>query len=465
MYAASSLRAQPIGASTRTGTDGPASLERLALCIIFVLLLVAYGSIGRDTFFNRLNDPTIEDPIGAVLVYLRVSLSAAAVLIVFATASLNTVLESVPRSLALYILLALVSFIWAEDVKNVLRAALVLTALYVALPTLIHRLGRTTSATLLLHVIAVVVIVSTLLAILVPSIGTHTGLEAVQASHTGRWRGLFSHKNGLGPWGAFGAVTLLAYGRLMGGPWLYRMLAWGCAVLCLLFSGSATSLIGCLTMIIGYVFLRVTRAMGSGVAALVAIAGLFLAAIVFTVFADAVFGLMGRDATLTGRTEIWEIALDYIKLAPILGHGYQSLGGPVFLDFIASYTAQAIPGPENMYLASMLELGLVGTLLFFVPTVMAMIRAGRAAVALPESDDRATLEMMSLIVLAALFMGITESTPFVCTGFDGVVTFCALFIVLQYNGPSTVSSRTVAFRRHPASRLQRDRAEARTQTP
>ncbi|MGY2047794.1 O-antigen ligase family protein [Methylobacterium sp. JK268] len=420
------------GGTGRAGVDGLAApSERFALSLLFLMLLMAYAAIGRDVFFNRLNDPNIDDPIGAILVYVRVAVCAAVVLVVFASAGLQAVREAFPRSLAPYIVLALVSCLWADEIKEVLRAALVLTALSVALPVVIRRLGRETTANLLLHLIAGVVIVSTLLAVLVPSIGTHTGQEVVQASHVGRWRGVFSHKNGLGPWAAYGTVTLLVYGHLLKAPWLYRMVAWLCAVACLGFSGSATSLIGCLTMFCGLALVRIAQGMGAGVTLLAAVIGLAAGAAVVTVFADQVFGLLGRDLTLTGRTEIWAISVDYIQSAPLLGHGYQTFGGPAFLAFVESYTKQAIVGPENMYLTSLLDLGLVGTLAFFAPVAVGLARVGGAIVSRPPSADRAALEIVFLIVLAALFMGITESTPFDCTGFQGAVTFCALFTVLQ----------------------------------
>ncbi|KQP42288.1 hypothetical protein ASF49_00020 [Methylobacterium sp. Leaf104] len=401
-------------------------------------MVVAYGSIGRDVFFNRLNDPNIDDPIGAVLVYIRFGLCALTVMIVVMTTGLAAIRNALPLALLPYLVLAMVSFVWADDTKGVLRAAIILTALYFAMSPLILRLGREKAMMLLVHVIAVVVILSTLLAVFLPSIGTHTGEEMVQASHGGRWRGLFSHKNGLGPWGAFGTIIFLFYPGMMRVPRLYTFVALVCAAACLIFSGSATSLIGAVTMLIALALLRINRAGGPLVTLVAFVGGLFAGVILLTLFYDQFFGLIGRDSSFTGRTEIWEIAIEYIKLSPILGHGYQSLGGPTFLEFVASYAQQAIQGPESLYLASLLDLGIVGFTLFFLPIVMALVRVAANLRAVRSNGERDTLEAAFLIVTSALFMGITETTPFVCTGFDGVVCFVALFVILQFDPRSNV---------------------------
>lgn len=413
-------------------------IERFLLSVFFVLLIVAYGSIGRDVFFNRLKDPNVEDPIGAVLVYVRFGLCVLTVFTVAASAGVHAIREALPLSLLPYLILAMVSFFWADDTKGVLRSAIVLTALYFAMAPLILRLGRERVMTLLVHVIAAVVILSTLLAVFLPSVGVHSGEEMVQSNHVGRWRGLFSHKNGLGPWGAFGTILLLFYPSMMKAPRIYTLIALLCAGACLIFSGSATSLIGAVTMVGALALLRIRRAGGSFVALVAIIGGLFVGSMLLTLFYDQFFGLLGRDSSLTGRTEIWALAVDYIQLSPILGHGYQSLGGPTFLEFVASYAQQEIAGPESLYLASLLDLGVVGFVLFFGPVIRSLVRVVAHLQEVRLEAERNALEAPVLIVTAALFMGITESTPFVCTGFDGVVCFVALFVVLQFDPRSNV---------------------------
>ncbi len=70
-------------------------------------------------------------------------------------------------------------------------------------------------------------------------------------------------------------------------------------------------------------------------------------------FAD----LVGKDATLTGRTEIWRIAIRVIEQKPVLGYGY---GTDVLKNFITWRHA------HNGFIAMALQFGLVGGILLLV---------------------------------------------------------------------------------------------------
>src|SRR5262249_50929862 len=42
---------------------------------------------------------------------------------------------------------------------------------------------------------------------------------------------------------------------------------------------------------------------------------------------ELLFGLIGKDAGLTGRTELWDVVADAISQRPMLGHGFQAMWG------------------------------------------------------------------------------------------------------------------------------------------
>jgi exopolysaccharide production protein ExoQ len=409
---------------------GGQSLEKKFLFVMFILIYAAYSALGRDIFVNRLDATVVEDPIGAILVYFRIFLCFVVIVFVSLRAGVDWSLSIIPITFMPFVVLALASSLWAEEPRNVFRAAVVLAMLYVALPLLFHRMGLVECVKALIYLIAFVVIASAALAIFIPSIGRHTGLELFQFTHSGKWRGIFSHKNGLGPWAAYGSVFLFTHGWLVGAPRVLLWMARASAVACLIFSGSATALIAAFALLGVWVLLALLRRHSITFVALIVVGSLLCSAGLFLLASEQLFALLNRDLTFTGRSTIWEIAVVYFYKQPWFGYGYQTLGGLNFLNVVSLLTGQPIPGPENGYLTILLDLGIVGFLLFFVPIIVAFHNAVEWLKCL-QGEDRACLELISMIVLVSLIMAVTESNAFICTGFYGVITFGALFALIS----------------------------------
>ena len=76
---------------------------------------------------------------------------------------------------------------------------------------------------------------------------------------------------------------------------------------------------------------------------------------------------LGKDSTLTGRTELWEYAFSRIKERPVLGLGYQAFwvpNNPPAEYFWAKFSIGNRGGFHfhNMYLSNAVEIGIVGVL-------------------------------------------------------------------------------------------------------
>lgn len=69
--------------------------------------------------------------------------------------------------------------------------------------------------------------------------------------------------------------------------------------------------------------------------------------------------ILNRSETLTDRTEIWNILLPYAKKKILLGHGYGGFWTTTLREEIASHA-------HNGYLETVLNLGLVGLVLFSI---------------------------------------------------------------------------------------------------
>jgi exopolysaccharide production protein ExoQ len=407
------------------------SHELTFLVLMFFLIYISYGALGRDVFYNHLNSATAasEDAIGRILPYIRVGVCILSFLVIVFSAGLTWTISKIPLMFLPFCALAVASSFWSDDPKQTISNSLMVTAMWLALPPIIHRIGLVQAMRASLYLISVVLILSAALAILVPSIGTHTGAEFVQAIHAGRWRGIFGHKNGLGPWAAYGTVLLFTHSWLCGGPKLYWWVARAAAIMCLIFSGSATAMALTVFMLVTWMGFEMLKRQRLSIVLttvfFIALFGLLIA--VF--FQDFVFSLLQRDANLTGRTEIWAIADNFLWQRPWFGSGYQTLGGSDFLNQILFAFLQPIPGPESGYYCLILELGIIGMVFFFVPFSLS-IRNGFEWLKHVKIKDRLAIEFFLMIQLSTLILAITESNALVSTGFDGVIAFAGLFALL-----------------------------------
>lgn len=140
----------------------------------------------------------------------------------------------------------------------------------------------------------------------------------------GAWRGLFSEKNNMGGVMAFAAIICLAAALHVPA----RRVLWGAvagaAVFLVLMSTSKTALVTLMIGLGALVFIWLSRrGPVLGIALMwLAVTGLILVGSIFFLLPEQVFALLGKDASLTGRTNIWE-GIDYVMQARSWsGYGY-----------------------------------------------------------------------------------------------------------------------------------------------
>jgi len=271
----------------------------------------------------------------------------------------------------------------------------------------------------------VLIVASYVVCIAVPRIGVMTEL------FPGAWRGLWREKNGLGGMMAFGFCIISAAALL--NPKRAK-LWWGFAVLAIglvLMSTSKTSLVSLVLGFGGLVFVAIVRRGPVTQVAMVwlAVVALGMGAGVALFAADAVFDLLGKDATLTGRTKIWAAAMNQIELRPWLGYGFGVVWddlGPwsphAAMAAQAGFTAQHA---HNSWIEQWLGMGLVGLaafgLFYFQTLFMALLALFR--------DKGAYLAVPFLIVFT--LMTITESVAVTYNDFRWVL-FVAIAVKLAW---------------------------------
>ncbi|WNZ47628.1 O-antigen ligase [Leptolyngbya boryana CZ1] len=228
-------------------------------------------------------------------------------------------------------------------------------------------------------------ILSLIFGLLLPEYGVMGGKLLVMGGAEdvldGTWRGIFIHKNPFGRAMALGSVAMFCVAcDIRKSVW--RWLAWGGLGLLfslIIVSKSATSLCVAIVCLVLIPLCRALRWNLQAVSVLYIIAVIIFGSIAtFGVSGfDTVLDALGRDVTLTGRTELWEAVSHDIWNNPIFGHGYRGYwrgwNGPS-----AAIWAQfpwLPPHAHNGFLDLWLDLGLVGLTIFLVSFALIYVRA------------------------------------------------------------------------------------------
>lgn len=275
---------------------------------------------------------------------------------------------------------------------------------------------------------AVLIVVCILLAAALPAWGR------MATEFPGAWRGVWVDKNALGGHMTKGFCLLIAAAAL--NPrrwWLWTGFA-GLAILLVLMSWSKTSLVTAMlgAGMLGFVFLVRRGGPVSVLAvfgAVTAIAGL----VFLSVFAkEQAFKLLGKDATLTGRTAIWSAAALEIAKNPLLGYGYQAVFSTddrwTPYAWIMKHSHFKPQHAHNGWVETALGLGRVGLVVWGAVFVEFWVRTLRAVF----SSRGAWLCLPFLTVYSV--QSLTESTAYIYNDFTWVI-FVALLTRLALPRP------------------------------
>jgi exopolysaccharide production protein ExoQ len=216
----------------------------------------------------------------------------------------------------------------------------------------------------------------------------------------GDFVGIFSQKNVLGEAMTMGALASLHGLRVGKGGHLRNFVSLVLIAIVALMSQSATS---CLVIFLFCGSDAVVAAIRKGGAVrILAIAGAILTSpllIYVAAFPDSILESIGKDPTLTGRTEIWAYVIPDIYLKPWLGWGYLafwSFNNPAAVQ-ISDAVHYVVPQAHNGLLEMLLNVGLVGTSLF----VFVLART----VSLSLRCKRTSLATSCLLVCSAVILG------------------------------------------------------------
>jgi exopolysaccharide production protein ExoQ len=404
--------------------------------------------------------PAPSDPLNFLLVALTL-----AGLCILIPRHRRTVIEVVKSNSVIVALCLLVMFSALWSVAPGLTAKRSIVHLNTALLALY--LGSRLNFEEALHIVALAAFTgaaaSLACALAVPSIGVmHTpGLY-------GKWRGVYTHKNELGQAIAVGMVAqayMVAKGRALWvmstDPERQQVRAarvTGAIVLAVQFllvvrAASTTGLTVVSVSLAIYAILLTARRGGLPAKTLLAVAPLSIGGIagVVVFFPGLLSRASGKDATLSGRTELWAGVLRAIYDRPWLGYGFQAFWSGADHHAVDIWTAinWVAPNAHNGYLEVTLGLGLVGLAAVVATVLQALIRAMRL---LAHTDTFSAGSVALALTTAITVETFTEAVLVQQNDIDWflllLTSFAASRLILARPGPVT-PSRDVRSRARP----------------
>ncbi|WP_019904099.1 O-antigen ligase [Methylobacterium sp. 77] len=269
--------------------------------------------------------------------------------------------------------------------------------------------------------------------LLAPDLAIHQANDVVEPMLAGNWRGVFGHKNGAAAVMAMLVFIGIAVARS-------GLMAVGLVIVAL--SGlflvgsegkSATALLVAALAITG-LFTVIRSFRGRILLTLVPLfaINLFSVGTVVSEPLAAIVRALPVDPTFTGRTDVWEFAIEALGARPLTGYGFSAFWNNVTVraasDDGSSWAGYASHS-HNSYLDTAVTLGLPGLVLVLAIFVVAPLRDIMRIEASGRTDPLAT--MFVQIWLFGLLLSCMES--FLFDGGDPIwVTFLVSVFGLRY---------------------------------
>lgn len=352
------------------------SLWERGLCVVLIAMLT--GALIGPVFA-----PLQEETPVLRLVWLPAYAAIAALLLY----RIDRLWRAWPAMIAIAALvgLAFASRYWSIDFVTTMRRVIALAissgfALYLGAVFRGPHLPR-----LLMHAALLMAGGSLVMVFAFPSIGVH------QYENAGLWRGLWYEKNQMGAVMAIGATAAAA---CLASPDPRRLLPAISLILSsvlVLATQSKTALL-CLVIGLGLVggFWSLRRGGAAFTVAMVWVAVVLAGLGIWTweTHSGEVLDALGKDPSLTGRTEIWASLMRKVADRPWTGYGYGAFWGregeSVPADWVRKETGWTVPSAHNGWIDLLVQLGWPGTvlvgLLMAGTTLVTVVRSGGAGV-------------------------------------------------------------------------------------
>jgi exopolysaccharide production protein ExoQ len=325
------------------------------------------------------------------------------------------------RSLVFFFLLTLGSVVWSIDRNATLHTwATLFGSTLVALDLSIHY-SLEKQLRLVCVALVSVMILSVVVELVTPGMIPGQDLEG------SAWHGVFGVKN---VFGKAVCLTVVACLCLLRKSVVLRSLMVGAGVALGILSQS-TSSVGYLAIIVAtFALLPVLK--WKPTPRRFAVSAILFATVIVVYFAvtnlESVTAALDKDPHLTGRTDLWEYAIDCIKEKPLLGYGYEAFW--TYDSVPARRIREAInwdsaPHAHNGYIDLTLSVGIIGLLVYLALLTIFAKRAYVYFASGPEDYRRWPLTFLAF----TFFYQFTEGTM-VSAGCLWII-FCGLMISMN----------------------------------
>lgn len=290
------------------------------------------------------------------------------------------------------------STLWSQSPGHTLRRSVSVVVLLLFVLSTIAGPGIVRFMRITVGVTLVLVVFSLAEAVLRPSIGFDTG------DYANAVRGVFPQKNVFGMALLCGALALsyvvLERGRLRwsDGAILFVLLVM------LVLARSTTSLLLtllCAGATVAFLWLDRGGAWAATILLGVVTGGSAALLLFGALGTEGLFELIGKDASLTGRTFIWEEVWNSINQRPLLGIGYAAFwiaDSPGVLA-IQERVQWAVPSAHSGYLEVLLQLGWAGAVLVMLLAAVTLLWALVALARGPRRHAMWTLMLAGVLVI------------------------------------------------------------------
>ena len=272
---------------------------------------------------------------------------------------LYTLLQN--KYLLVLLLLVPLSTLWSVDPATTINASIAMIGSSLMGVYLASRYTLREQLRILRITFGLVLVVSLLFVLFLPHYGIMGGI------HSGAWRGVSTHKNGFGQLMVFTSTLFFVLANTQRPKWLY-WLGFALAFTSIIFSNSGGALLNFViatSLAIGTRFFCLSK--NRFILLLIAfiLVGCSLSVWLPEIFATTL-GAVGKDTTLTGRTDLWPYAIDKIIERPWLGYGYNAFWNG--LDGESAYIIRAVrwdtPNAHNGFLDLWLQVGFIGLFIY-----------------------------------------------------------------------------------------------------
>lgn len=294
------------------------------------------------------------------------------------------------------VVLAGASTLWSIDSGATLRRVVWLTLTMAFGLYLAWRYEWERLVTVIGGAFVVLIAGSLLVGLVAPSVGRMT------FEHPGAWSGLWTHKNTLGGIMALG-VAVCVSAALVEPKRRMFWLGWALGAFALvLLSTSKTALVASLlgVAVIGACMLVRRGPLSALLVGAGALGAVIVGTSVVLLAPDLIVAVLGRDLTLTGRTEIWDAAAPAVAAQPWFGYGYYAFwlpdNGPAF--WVREAVAWQVASAHSSWLEMALGMGRVGVVLLALQLIATLWRGAGAIM-----DSRAGLWAPAFLAAFALY--------------------------------------------------------------